>query len=165
MKKISILLTRYNDRMSQCVYWISGRNYTHASIALEDEPEHFYSFNYRGFTRETLEKHRDRGVRYSRCYELEVSDEVYAYIKRKIDKFQASRKEYQYNRIGVFLCIIHLPVLKREKHYFCSEFVAECLEESGAVKLKNKPALYFPNHFVPLLEGHPCCVGIQQNLV
>ncbi len=165
MKKISILLTRYNDRMSQFVYWISGRNYTHVSIALEDEPEHYYSFNYRGFTRETLEKHRDRGVKYSRCYELQISDEAYNKIKARIDKFQAHRKEYQYNRIGVFLCIIHLPLLKREKHYFCSEFVAETLEHSGAVKLKKKANLYFPNHFVPLLENHPCCVGIQQNLV
>ncbi|MBR4945020.1 MAG: hypothetical protein IKZ26_06390 [Peptococcaceae bacterium] len=165
MKQISILLTRYNDRMSQFVYWISGRNYTHASIALEDDPEYFYSFNYRGFTRETLEKHRDRGVKYSRCYHLQVPDAVYYKIQKKIDKFQANRKEYQYNRIGVFLCIIHMPVLKREKYYFCSEFVAEVLEESGAVELKKKPALYFPNHFVPLLEKHPRCVGIVQNMV
>ncbi len=165
MKQISILLTRYNDRMSQFVYLISGRNYTHVSIALEEDPDSYYSFNYRGFTRETVEKHRNRGVKYSRCYQLAVTDEAYDKIKQKIDRFQQNRKEYQYNRIGVFLCIIHLPVLKREKYYFCSEFVAELLEDSGAVTLKKKPALYFPNHFVPLLESQPSCVGVVQNLV
>lgn len=165
MKQVSVLLTRYNDRMSQFVYWISGRNYTHSSIALEDDPDNFYSFNYRGFTMETVEKHRRRGVKYSCCYQLQVPDEVYEYIRQRIDLFQNHREEYQYNRIGVFLCIIRMPLLKREKHYFCSEFVAELLEESGAVTLKKKPSLYFPNHFVSLLEKHPRCVGVVQNLV
>ena len=51
-KKVTVLLTRYYSTFSNFVYWISGRGYTHVSIALNDENDCYYSFNFKGFRRE-----------------------------------------------------------------------------------------------------------------
>ena len=42
--------------------------------------------------------------------------------------------------------------LERPHHYFCSEFVAECLAESGAAVLPNPPGLSHPIDFTTI-EG------------
>ena len=73
MPAVSILLTQYSDLFSRLVYYLTGRGYTHASISLgEDAP--YYSFNFHGFCRETLERHRRRGPRRSVALRLEISD-------------------------------------------------------------------------------------------
>lgn len=136
MKEIMILLTKYSDWISSMVYHFCGKGYTHVSIALEDEPETYYSFNYRGFAIETLEKHRRRGVNYSRCYRIQIPD--------------------RYTRFGVLCCALHIP-LHWKRHYFCSQFVAELLEHSGAVALTKSSSLFLPNHFIALMEAQSCC--------
>lgn len=152
MKEISILLTKYSDWISNLVYHICGRGYTHASIALEDEPDTYYSFNYHGFAVETVEKHRRRGVKRSRCYRIPISNEAYEKIQNRIQDFMERRETYRYTRLGVLCCVCHIP-FHRDKHYFCSHFVAELLEQSEALELK-KPAVCFqPNHFIELLEA------------
>lgn len=47
-KVITVLLTRYYSTFSNFIYFVSGKGYTHASIALDDKNEYFYSFNFRG---------------------------------------------------------------------------------------------------------------------
>lgn len=44
MKTISVLLTKYSDCISTFIYYISGREYTHASIALEEPEESLFLF-------------------------------------------------------------------------------------------------------------------------
>ena len=73
MRQISVLLTKYSDWISTLVYHIGGQGFTHSSIALEEDETTYYSFNYRGFAVETVEKHRRRGVKKSRCIRLRVS--------------------------------------------------------------------------------------------
>ena len=164
MKQISILLTKYSDWTSRLIHWMSGRGYTHSSIALEDSPERYFSFNHRGFTEETLEKHRRHGVRQSRCYQIQVSDEVYAALESRIQWFLTHRTRFRYSRFGVCCCLLHIP-FRRKDQYFCSQFVAELLADSGAVSLSRNPTLFQPNHFIELLEHQPCCVRIVENVV
>ena len=164
MKQISILLTKYSDWTSRLIHWMSGRGYTYSSIALEDSPERYFSFNHRGFTEETLEKHRRHGVRQSRCYQIQVSDEVYAALESRIQWFLTHRTRFRYSRFGVFCCLLHIP-FRRKDQYFCSQFVAELLADSGAVSLSRNPTLFQPNHFIELLEHQPCCVRIVENVV
>ena len=52
---ISVLMTRYSDLLSRLVYYLTGRGYTHVSISLGCGAP-YYSFNFKGFYRETLEK-------------------------------------------------------------------------------------------------------------
>ncbi|MGN0662274.1 MAG: hypothetical protein ACI4LE_03915 [Faecalibacterium sp.] len=146
MKTITILLTRYSDCGSSLLYYLTGRSYTHASLGLEEEPGTYYSFNYRGFCVETLEKHRRRGVDRSVSYELSVPDGAYETLRARLGEFKAHRDGLRYTRLGVLLCLLHIP-LRREGYYFCSQFVAEMLQSSGACPLYRAAELYQPNHF------------------
>lgn len=162
MRQIFVLLTKYSDWVSTLVYHISGRGYTHSSIALEEDAGTYYSFNYRGFAIETAEKHRRRGVRNSLRIQLQVSDEAYARIRARLDAMLARRSQYRYTRLGVFCCLLRLPFHWRA-HYFCSQFVAELLEASGAAALRRPPCLYLPNQFARELPALPNCREVVRN--
>lgn len=150
MKKVSILLTKYSDLLSCLVYYVTGRGYTHVSLGLEEE-DRFYSFNFKGFCVETMEKHRRRGVDRSICYQIEVADESYRILEESIQLFEENREEYRYTKAGVFFALLHLP-FQRNKHYFCSQFVAELLIVSGAMALRKSANLYLPNQLPIELE-------------
>lgn len=145
MKTITILLTKYSDWISWIVYHIGAGDYTHASLALEGE-EYFYSFNYHGFCIETIDKHKSRGVVNSLAYELQISEESYNKIKKRIEDIEFNRKEYKYTRLGLVFAILKIP-FKWKKHYFCSQFIAELLQECGNIPLQKNMNTYLPNHF------------------
>ena len=161
MKCISVLLTTYPGRFSKAIACLSGRGYTHASIGLED-PDVFYSFHFRGFAVETPEKLRRQGVTQSRCYRLLISDRAYRRIEGRIAALLERREEYRYTCLGVWCCLLGLP-LERRGRYFCSQFVAELLERSRALSLEKAPGLYLPNHFPRELERRPETVGVLSN--
>ena len=140
---ISVLFTRYYSTFSNFIYWISGRGYTHASIALDDENEYYYSFNYRGFAKEYPKKHKRRSSR-SVCYRLEISDASYEKMKKKLEDLKRKEHQLAYCKIGVILCLMNVS-FKFENRYFCSQFVAEMLKLDDSVLLKKDPALYLPN--------------------
>ncbi len=145
MKYLCVLLTKYPDRFARVLARLSGQGYTHASIGLEEEGR-FYSFSFRGFTEETPDKLRRRGVTASRCYRIPVADGAYRLVEA------ARQADYHYNYVGVALCLLHLPFRWRNR-YFCSQFVAELLSASGAVSMRKAPSLYLPNHFPAELDG------------
>ena len=148
---VRILLTRHSDWTSKLIYYLTGRRFTHASIALEDTVPYYYSFNFKGFCRETLEKHRRRGVIHSTELELKISEESYQHISRQLQFVQTHSKEYCYTRLGLLCAVLRLPFQWRG-HYFCSQFVAELLESSGALVLSRPPFLCLPNHLEDELE-------------
>ncbi|MBQ8617736.1 MAG: hypothetical protein IJ418_09550 [Clostridia bacterium] len=145
MKTITIVLTKYSDLLSNFIYLMSGGGYTHVSLSLSDEEDLMYSFNFKGFCIENLEKHRRRGVTKSMCYQLQVSEDAYAKLTRSIQHFIDHREEFCYTRLGAILCFLRIP-FKWKGHYFCSQFVAEVLTRAGAIRLKMAPSLYLPNH-------------------
>lgn len=164
MRHIFILLTKYSDWISTLVYHLAGRGFTHSSIALEEDQDTYYSFNYRGFAVETIEKHRRRGVKSSRCIQLQVSDEAYQLIRERLRSMLANRSSYHYTRLGVLFCVLRLP-FRWKRHYFCSQFVAELLAESGAVPLKRSSCLYLPNQFAAEFPALPACRKVLRNVV
>lgn len=145
MKTITILLTTYSDWTSFLIHHLVRQRYTHVSISLGGVDEEYYSFNYHGFCTETCERHRRRGVTESLAYELEISDEAWHNMTARIEEFRANRQDYHYTRLGVLLCFLHIPI-RLKGRYFCSQFVAEVLQESGAVTLSHRPTLCLPNH-------------------
>lgn len=151
MKYLCVLLTKYPDRFARVLARLSGQGYTHASIGLEDG-NRFYSFSFRGFTEETPDKLRRRGVTASRCYRIPVADGAYRLVETRLRAMAARRADYHYNYVGVALCLLHLPFRWRNR-YFCSQFVAELLSASRAVSMRKAPSLYLPNHFPAELDG------------
>ena len=161
MRTVTILLTKYSDWISTLVYYICGGGYTHASLSL-DGGSTYYSFNYRGFCIETPDKHRNRGVKKSLCYQVTVSDSAYQKMKGRIKTFISQRHEFSYTRLGVFFCILGIP-FRWKRHYFCSQFVAEVLHDAGAIPLLKAPALYTPNDSECELERSIQLCGIVRN--
>ncbi|WP_315108908.1 hypothetical protein [Clostridium intestinale] len=160
-KIITVLLTRRHDRISNIIYWISGRGYTHASISIDNEQEIFYSFNFKGlciehFSQKDTYKRKSKSV----CYHLEVSEATYNEIHFKISEFIDQRVKYKYSRIGLILCILRIPH-KIKNRYFCSQFVAELLSISDEIHIKRRTSLYLPNQFVDELEGQKCLCNIS----
>ncbi len=163
MKKITVLLTKYSDYISWIVYHIGGRGYTHSSIALEGE-DCYYSFNYRGFAIETLEKHKRRGVEKCVAYELEIPEADYNKIKQKIFEISVKKEVYSYTKYGLLLAILKIPY-KCENKYFCSQFVAELLNDSGGIKLNRNVNTYLPNHFCKELNDNKHLKNIHYNVL
>lgn len=164
MKTIFVLLTKYSDWVSCIVHYICAGEYTHVSISLEENKDIYYSFNYKGFCTETLEKHRHRGVNKSVSYEIQVSEDIYRTIRKTIQQFNENRKEYHYTRLGIIFAVLNIPFYW-EKHYICSHFVAKVLKESGAVPLCKKVNTYLPNQFCKELERFTGLKRISYNVV
>lgn len=164
MKKVSVLLTKYSDKISTLLYVLGGRGYTHASIALEDAEETYYSFNYRGFCEETLKKHRSRGVCKSVQYELAVSDEAYRAMQERLGVFLSHRQRYAYTRLGLCFCLLKIPFVWKN-HYFCSQFVAELLQDSGGVSLERRSMMMLPNHLQQALAESDRLCEVRYDVV
>lgn len=162
MKKISVLLTKYSDFISCLLYYIGGNGFTHVSLGLEDCENEFFSFNYRGFCIETTEKHHRRGVRKSLLYEVEVTDNIYIEIKRRIFVFQNHRADYRYTRFGLLCAILQIP-FRWKNHYICSQFVAELLKDTGAVPFVKLSELYLPNQLCMELDAYSGVLDKIQN--
>lgn len=159
MKKITILLTKYSDKVSPLIYYLTGRTYTHASLGIDGT---YYSFNYKGFCTETVALHRKRGVEKSILYELNISDKSYQKICDQIQYFQQHKERFHYSCLGVVCCFFHIPFHRRD-HYFCSQFVAEVLKRAGALTFKVTSELYLPSHFFRDLPENNQVVRIRPN--
>ena len=59
---------------------------------------------------------------------------------------------------------LYLP-FRGKGHYFCSQFVAELLRESGAVPLRSAPCFYLPNRFAAELPALPACREVRCGVI
>ena len=150
---VYILLTRSDTWFSRLIHLATQDSYTHASIGLDGPQGPFYSFarKYEHFALPAglVEERVGPEVREKRregpccLYELTVSQETYRRLRRRLSLMYAQREEYHYSVLGTLACFFNLP-LHRSRHYFCSQFVAELLQGSGAAALPKEPALLRP---------------------
>ena len=145
-KKLYILLTRFPDNGTKVLEAITGCYYAHASIGLEEDPNIFYSFVCKGFIVEEITRYLKPGREPFPCqvYELEVSERAYQRVKKLLMHFVQKKRTMRYTRFGLVLSVLRIPY-KRRHHYFCSQFVAEILTRSRAVRMKKNSALYLPS--------------------
>ena len=159
MKTIYILLTRSGTLLSNLVYTVTGANYTHASLAFDEDLSCLYSSTrkngYTMFPAGPSREYLNRGVFRLRenvpcaLYALDVSDEAYTRARRRAEHMMAHGSLYQFNVIGLALCGMHIR-WKRRRHYFCSQFVSEVLEKSGAMELPKHSTLMHPSDYTTL---------------
>ncbi len=152
-RKILILLTRFPDMGAKIISLLSKSKYTHASIGFEDDRNTFYSFVTKGFIVEKVTRYirPDRTPFPCQLYELPVSEQVYNRIRDRICFYENSKRYLHYSKAAVTLCLFRIPFQRRFR-YFCSYFVAEILNQSGAVRLKKHSALYLPADFSRMHE-------------
>ena len=76
--------------------------------------------------------------------------------------------QYQKKRPPALLlalsCALNLPLVRR-RHYFCSQFVAGLLEDSGAARLPKPPALLRPADFQGVRGLRPVHRGLLAGLL
>lgn len=161
MKTLYILLTRVPTAASRVIRLATGDAYTHVALAWDPALSTLCSFARRywrfpipaGLVQEDV-----RAGNYIRhanipcaLLALPVSDRVYDAVCRRAAAMLAERRRYRYDYAGLISCRLGI---RRQKAYayFCSQFVADLLQQSGAVRLPKPPSLMRPQEFLTLPE-------------
>ena len=159
MKTLYLFLTRSGTLLSNLVYHLTGAQYTHVSLAFDEDLSTLYSSTrkngYTMFPAGPSREYLNRGVFLQRenipcaLYALEVSDEAYARARRRAEHMMNHGHLYRFNSLGLLLCWLHIR-WQRRRHYFCSQFVSEVLEKSGAMDLPKDSTLMHPSDYTTL---------------
>lgn len=156
--KIYIVLSNTGTLLTRMIGKYTKIPYNHVSICFDDELHEIYSFGRKkpwfpawgGFVQEELD---EGGVYYyfsetvCTIYELNITYENHRNLRKNVDKFKKNRRRYYFNALGFLGIIINHPI-KLPYGYFCSNFVAYVLQQSGIDLFEEKnPALVTPNDF------------------
>lgn len=147
--------------ISRAIRFTTGDDFTHSSIAYEDDLYPLYSFGRKyprlmfpaGLISERLEYgfYRIHANMPCALLGLSVSDDVYVNICKIIERMRSQSEEYRYDVRGLISCKLG----KESNHpnkYFCSKFVSEVLGDSGAVTLPKPSSLMRPQDFMEMPE-------------
>lgn len=161
MKTIYILLTRSSTIMSRLVHLMTGAHYTHVSISLSLNDELFYSFGRKyatrplpaGFVKESLADGFYGAHPETECalLALPVEDDVYTMIARRLANMESIAGIYRYNLLGTLFCYFGIA-RQRKRYYFCSQFVGDLLDRSGAAVLPKPSSLMHPIDYTDLTD-------------
>ncbi|GIN38973.1 MULTISPECIES: hypothetical protein [Heyndrickxia] len=146
-RKIYLLLTDTGTMFTRMIKLFTQEPLNHASLAFDDNLVEVYSFGRKnmrnpfigGFVKENI---RTGLFKHAKCaiYSCTVSEKQYQEMRRKIINFENNKQNYKYNLIGLIGVLFNIEI-ERKNAYFCSQFVASVLKDSGVV-LINKPLAF-----------------------
>ncbi|HZJ57179.1 MAG TPA: hypothetical protein VFD89_02955 [Clostridia bacterium] len=153
---IYILLTYSGTLPSKFIRMYTREPYSHVSIALDSDLRELYSFGrlkpsnpiIGGFVRENILYGTFGRFPETQCalYSLTINSYQYYRLKAELNKFLMSGKRYGYNFLGLLGVMVGVPIPRTYK-YFCSQFVATLLTNSGIDFFQKHPALVSPMDF------------------
>ena len=153
---IYILLTHSGTLPSKFIRMYTKEPYSHVSIALDSNLNELYSFGrlkpsnpiFGGFVREDIVYGTFGRFPETQCalYSLTINRVQYERLKSELNKFVIDRTRYGYNFLGLFGVMLGIPI-QRSYKYFCSQFVATLLKNSGIDLFQKPPALASPMDF------------------
>lgn len=153
MKKIYIVLTYTGTILSKIVKVYTRREFSHVSIALDEDLKEMYSFGrinaynpfWAGFVHEDVNKGTFKRFKKTkaRVYSLTVKDEQYEKVKEVIRDIQNNKLDYNFNILGLLGVVVNYKI-KRERYFYCAEFVKYVLEQSNICYL---PDIVKPEDF------------------
>lgn len=153
MKKIYIILTYTGTILSKIVKIYTRKEYSHVSISLDQDLTRMYSFGrlnpynpfVGGFVHENINKGTFKRFKKTKTkiYSLEIDEEKYEHLEEIINKIQERKNLYKFNVIGLIAVALNVKI-KREKHFYCAEFVKYVLEQSHVLSL---PEIVKPSDF------------------
>ncbi|MDI7742755.1 hypothetical protein QMK38_12150 [Lysinibacillus fusiformis] len=165
-KKLYLLLTDTGTVFTRMIKLYTKKPYNHASIVFDEYFNEVYSFGRKrprnpfigGFVNEDV---RQGLFKNARCaiYSFEVSDMQVEKMKTFINEIEMEKHLYRYNLLGLITFIINKPY-QRKRAYFCSEFVAQVLNEGGISEIQKPISLVSPNDLQNMnnlqleFEGH-----------
>lgn len=152
-RNIYIMLSQTSTYPARAIRLYTHEPYAHASIAFDEDLEEMYSFARRGiynpFNAGFIREYIDRGVfgRFSSTacsiFRLQITEQQYINIRNEIDVFKRNRDDYSYNYLGLIGAAFNIPIRSKQR-YFCSQFVAYVLEQSGISIFNKSYALVKP---------------------
>jgi inositol transport system substrate-binding protein len=155
-RKIFLLMTCLPDVLSKAAQVVMNYRYNHVSLGFEEDMNTYYTFTYKGFTVEDITRRANKPDREPfpcELYEIEVSNAIYQDIYQRVCKFVEFKNTYRYTKLGAALRVfLNIPT-RRARAYYCSQFVAEILKNSGAARLDKWAPYYLPPHLARLRES------------
>ena len=155
-RTIYIVLTDTGTLLSKAIGMYTKKDLNHASIAFDEQLYEIYSFGRKkkhnpfigGFVRENV---TDGIFIDATCaiYSYQVSEEKYESMRQRIHQIELNKELYRYNFIGLFAVAVNRE-LPRKHAFFCSQFVATIVNESGMQMFTVPPNLVQPHHFAQL---------------
>lgn len=152
-KYIYIVLSRTGTTFSNVIALFTQKEYSHVSISLDSSFTKMFSFGRKipskvlpaGLVEENLYDGVFALYPKSRCliYKVKVTKEQYNYLNNSINNFFENKDNYKYSVLGTVTAYFNIPV-KREYYYFCSQFIAELLIDSGIYKTDKLPEVIKP---------------------
>lgn len=155
-RKLYLLLSHTGSFVSKCINLYTKDPYTHASISLDEQLDNMYSFGrlkphnplIAGFVKEDVDNGTYRRFLDTTCalYSININDDQFNLIQKELDRFINSDVKYGYNLLGMFGFMFNRPIA-RKNSYFCSQFVAEVLQNSGINIVDKAACMTAPNDF------------------
>lgn len=158
-KEIYIVITQTGTILSRILKRITGAEYNHASIALDPELHNMYSFGrrfaffplYGGFVTESPEFGTFKRFSETRAIVLSIpaSQKSYDSIQERLREMIMNRNDYHYDTIGLLLAYFNISY-KRDRYYYCSDFVREMLVRFGVEDPELFLPIVQPRHFLDI---------------
>ena len=162
MKNIYIVISQTGTVLSRLIGLFTKSDYNHSSIALDESLETMFSFGrldpydplIGGFVCEGRNIGTFRRFANTRVMVLQipVRENSYEAIKQEIHAMYANRNRYRYNYEGLFLAAIGID-LRRERAFYCSQFVRNVLVENEAIEVGILPKVTIPEDFLTLSKA------------
>lgn len=158
MRKIYIILTYTGTILSKIVKIYTKKEYSHVSISLDSDLTQMYSFGrlnpynpfVGGFVHEAIDSGTFKRFKKTKTkiYSLEIEEEKYEKLENIIKNIQQRKKLYKFNLIGLMAVTLNVKI-KRERCFYCAEFVKYVLEQSQVLTL---PDIIKPEDFEKVQE-------------
>lgn len=156
MKDIYILQMHTGTIPSIIIKLFTRYKYSHVLISLDSSLTKMYSFGRKqlfnplnaGLVIENIDGEFFKHFKKTKCriYKLTISNEQYNKLKNILNDFETNINDYKYDIIGLLFKCISVPI-KREKHYVCSQFVAEVLSKADIYNFDKPTSLVKPKDF------------------
>lgn len=154
-----VVVTQTGTILSRVVRFFTRKPYSHASVSFNRELTDMASFGrlvpknpfLAGFVHESREKGVFLLFKNTRCrvYHRKVTEEQYRRARAVVARFDEDPSIYKFNHLGILTTAFHVP-LHVKNRYFCSQFVAQVLDESGIWQADRDYALVRPYHLYQL---------------
>ncbi|MDE7121532.1 MAG: hypothetical protein K2O42_05165, partial [Oscillospiraceae bacterium] len=156
---IYLVLSQTGTILSRILKHVTKSEYNHASISLDKNMNHMYSFGRRnpynpvwgGFIQEspffgTMKRfHNTTAV----ILRVPVSDMQYQNLKDLLTGMYTEKEKYAYNIPGLFLAGLGI-VYQHENQYYCSEFVRYALTKFRIIDPGRFKPITIPEDFLKL---------------
>ncbi|MBR6510227.1 MAG: hypothetical protein IKT38_06440 [Clostridia bacterium] len=157
--RIFIVVSQTGTMLSRILKILTGAKYNHASISFFEDLELMYSFGrlnpynpfHGGFVEEspnfgTFKRFKNTDIL---VLSIDVGNKTHDEIYDAVQNIKLHREEYHYNYRGLFLATFRFCI-KNEKHYYCSEFIRDILQEFDIDGSKNMPDIVKPIDFLKI---------------